>query len=209
MAALEKRRLGQKPSREESAALRRIEEAKAEEQRAATFAAVRKGEWAKWSGRQVKVINEQAERDGAPMLGATFSLPEFAKWFHDWRATIAPILAAAKKAVVGGPDANIGERINRARARREEAKATREELECRKALGQWVELEKVHEGLALFAKIMRGANQTVARKFGAEAQTILDDAIEDAIHVFRNHFGDGDPLNPDESADDGDGHAEQ
>ncbi len=183
MAALEKQRRGEKATREELAALRRIESVKEEEQRQAIFAAVKKGEWSTWSGRQIKTINEQAERYGAPLVGATFSLPAFAKWFHDWLAEIAPILSAAAVNGEGGESEAL-EAFRRARAKREELAYLRD-------LDQYVDIDKIREGLSLFSSILRKASEKIGRKF-PEAQTILDEAIEEAIHVFESHFG-GDP----------------
>lgn len=184
MAALEKQRRGEKATREELAALRRIESVKEEEQRQTIFGAVKKGEWSTWSGRQIKTINEQAERYGAPLVGATFSLPTFAKWFHDWLAEIAPILSTAAANGEGGESEAL-EAFRRARAKREE-------LAYQRDLEQYVDIDKIREGLGLFSSILRKASEKIGRKF-PEAQTILDEAIEEAIHVFESHFGDGDP----------------
>ena len=146
------------------------------------------------------MILEQAERYGFPMLrGVTVDMPAFIERFHDWLAEIAPLLASAKKS---GIDSEVAKRLNQARAKREETKAQREELEYYKALGQWVELEKVHEGLTQFAAIIRSAGDRIQKDFGREAYAILEEAIEEAIGGFRSHFGDGAPR--DDSEDDAD-----
>jgi len=191
MAALEKRRCGGKPTREEAAALRRYEKRLEEQQREKYYRAIPKKLWREWSKRQDKVILEQADRYGFPMLrGAKVDMPPFVERFHDWIAEIAPLLAAARKS---GTDAELLKRLNCAKAKREETKTKREVLEYRKALGQWIELEKVREGLGLFASILQGAGELIHREYGDSAHAILDEAIEEAVRGFRSHFGDGAP----------------
>ena len=57
---------------------------------------VTKGTWVKWSGRQHKTLGEQAARYGVPIGGATISLPEVARWLHDFLARNARRLKAAE-----------------------------------------------------------------------------------------------------------------
>ena len=203
MAALEKRRKGDKPTREEAAALRRYEKQLEQQQAEKYYREIPKKLWHEWSKRQYKIILEQADRYDFPMLrGANIDLPAFVERFHDWLADIAPLLAATKKS---GATSELIERLNIARAKREETKAKREELEYRKALGQWIELAKVREGLVLFASILRGASERIQREFGNEAHTILEEAIEEAVRGFHSHFGDdgdGAPRESSEGADD-------
>ncbi len=53
---------GQKPTREEQAALQRFEKSKEERLRWQYYAAIPQKHWRMMSGRQTKVINEQAAR---------------------------------------------------------------------------------------------------------------------------------------------------
>src|SRR5574340_1554837 len=94
-AALAKRRAGQKPSREEAAALRRVERARDQQLRADHYRSIPKRDWQRWSGRQQKILNEQALRYGVPIGGATIDAAELARWLHEFLAANARKLAAA------------------------------------------------------------------------------------------------------------------
>ena len=185
MAALEKRRHGDKPTREEAAALRRYESQVEAQRREKYYREVPKKLWRDWSGRQHKVILEQSDRYNFPMLrGPTIDLPAFVARWYDWLAEIAPILSIAKR--TGVTPENLESALERYRA----ARAKREEFGYQRDLGRWMPLDKVREGLGLFSSIMRNAGETLGRQFGEDARRILDDALNDSISVFRGHFGD-------------------
>lgn len=166
-AALEKRQRGEKPTREEDAALGRIKKTSEESARISHFSAVRKGEWSKWSGRQVKVLNEQAARYGIPIGGPTISIQEVALWLHNFLADNAVALAAA--AGEDGPDA---------RERLTSIKCELEQLKLERERGQWLPKREVREGLGNAARIIRTAGEALLRQYGPGAKKVLDDALD-------------------------------
>lgn len=165
-SALDKRRNGKRPTREEERALRRIEAAQAEAARAEAFGSITKKEWQAWSGRQQKILNEQAARYGIPIGQAIIRLPEVVLWLHDFLAENAAKLAAHEEADTSERDL-LQERAALARLKRQEKE------------GQLVALPVVQETMARWAQRLRQAAELLGRRHGAEAQAILDDALDD------------------------------
>jgi hypothetical protein len=173
MAALEKQRRGEQPTREEAAALRRFEKELEDQRREECYRAVPKKLWHIWSGRQHKVILEQADRYEFPMLrGASIDLPAFVKRLHDWWAEVGPILAWAKNR----HPSQEGTDSPRERKLELEIEALEFKLQCEK--GQWIERRLVHEGHSLVGSILRSCGGALHRQFGESAKKILDDALD-------------------------------
>ena len=109
-SGLAKRQRGEKLTTREQAAVRKFEAAQLEKTRDAIVHAIPKGLWCEWSGRQPKVVNEQADRYRLPLRGRTIDLPEFVRAFHDFLAANAkklagtdaddPLLAGASSAML-------------------------------------------------------------------------------------------------------------
>ncbi len=145
---------------------------------------VPKGVWCKWSGRQHKVVNEQAGRYGAPIGGATIALPEVARWIHDFLADNARRLAA----VDGGDDDSPG---------LEYWKTQRERLRFESESAQRLDRGEVHQGLGRMAAILRQAGEALQREFPG-AEVVLNQALEDFEREVDRLFG-GDDRSPDNS----------
>src|SRR4051794_16794039 len=80
-------------SRDERAALKRHEKEKEEKLRWQYYRNIPQKHWREMSGRQTKVINEQADRYGLPFGGPFIDLPKLARGFHDFLADNALKLA--------------------------------------------------------------------------------------------------------------------
>jgi hypothetical protein len=182
-AALKKQRAGQKPTREEGAALRRVQRLRDEQLRSEHYRAIRKREWQGWSGRQQKVLNEQAARYGIPIGAATIDLPAVVRWLHEFLAENARRLAAGDDddpALAGVSSPGL-ERYRLARAKREE-------LFLRRDLGAWLPRDQVRAGFAPFAAIIRRCGERLGRKYGREAQQILDEHLDRAAEALNRLF---------------------
>lgn len=191
IAALDKNRRGEVPSREEREALKRFEERRDEELRIAHFAGVRKKDWREWSGRQDKILNEQAARYGIPIGGATIDIRDVAKWLHDFLAENARRLTNPESdddEYAGCSSPNL-EKYRKARALREHLA-----YEC--DLQQWIARDQVHAGMAIIAGIMRTANEALLRQFGANAQKILNKAWDNVEREITLRFGALDDKQP-------------
>jgi len=188
MAALEKQRRGEKPSREELAALRRFEKQRDEEQRQEHFRSIRKKEWREWSGRQAKVINEQAGRYGLPIGGATIDLPTFVKTLHDFLAENARKLAGADD-----DDPAMAGVASPALERKRQFECRKLELQIEREQGLWIERRIIHDGHSRIGGILRVAGEALLRQFGPQAQKIINDALDNCKReIDRLLAADGD-----------------
>jgi len=192
-AAIHKAQSGVQPTREESAALRRVKRDRDEASRAEHFGGVRKGEWQRWSGRQQKVLNEQAARYGIPIgVGQrTIDLPSVVYWLHDFLAVHARRLSAPDD-----EDPAIAGAASPALERKRAIDAKRAELKYENELGRSIPREAIHAGLAVFAGVLRAAGEDLQRQFGPEAHAILSDALDDATTALRKHLDDGTSQQP-------------
>ncbi len=181
-SALDKRRRGQKPSGGELAALKRVERAREEEQRWAFYGSIPKKHWLAMSGRQTKVVNEQALRYGIPFGGRSIDLPAVVKAIHDFLASNARKLAAGDDddPCLAGASSPALEMY-----RRERAKIAR--LDRLEREDELLPREVVHTFLGRLAPLLRDAGESLNREFGAEAlatyNTMLDD-VERAIETL-------------------------
>ncbi len=188
MAALEKQRSGEKPSREELAALRRFEKQRDEEQRQEHFRSIRKKEWREWSGRQAKVINEQAQRYGLPVGGATLDLPVFVKALHDFLAENARKLAGADD-----DDPALAGVASPALEKKRQFECRKLELQLEREQGLWIQRRIIHDGHSRIGGILRVAGEALLRQFGPQAQKIINDALDNCNReIDRLLAADGD-----------------
>jgi len=186
-AALLKRKRREQPTRNEQAALRRVEQAREEEDRWRYYSSIPKKHWREMSGRSNKVLIEQAARYGLPFGERVIDLPAVVLALHDFLAKNKyRLIGVDADPVLAGPDSKALERYRLARAKREEWFYERDKRE-------WLPRAEVHEGLAVLSRILREAGETLLRQCGSDAHEILDDAINDAERAFDNHFGNCDP----------------
>ena len=192
MAALEKQRRGEKPTREERAALRRYGKELEDQRRAEHYRAVPKKDWRAWSGRHDKVILEQADRYGFPMLrGATIDLPAFVRRWYDWLAEKARNLAGSDD-----DDPSLAGVASPALEKQRQLKCELMERQLQREQGLWIERRLVHEGHNRLGGILRVAGEALSRQFGPAAQKILNDALDNCEReTDRILVADGD--NPD------------
>ena len=182
-AALIKRRDGLAPTREESRALARVEKAREEELRWEYYRAIPAKHWRTMSGRQTKVIHDQAARYGLPIGGPTIDLPAVVRGLHDFLAANARKLAAG-----GVDDPALAGVTNLDRKREEDWKTAR--LKRHILEGAYLPRADVHTGLTRFASRIRRAGEALQRNYGPDALKILDDALTDAQIEIDNLVSD-------------------
>lgn len=158
-AAIRKRQRGEKPTRDELAALRRVEKAREEELRWQYYSSIPQKHWREMSGRQTKVINEQSSRYGIPFGGRLVDLPAVVRALHNFLAENAVRLARCDQ----NGDSDALERLRR-------AKAEMAELERDRILGKSVDLEQ-----------HRMTIESVARAFKVEAASLPNHMSEAAV----------------------------
>src|SRR5689334_5769743 len=84
--AIKKISTGQTPTVQEQASLKRYEKDREEKLRWQYYGSIPQKHWREMSGRQTKVINEQAERYGIPFGGAFIDLRKVVRSLHDFLA---------------------------------------------------------------------------------------------------------------------------
>lgn len=172
---------GQKLTREESAAIARFEKEKEERARWQYYNSIPQKHWRQMSGRQAKVINEQAVRYGIPFGGPNISLPAVVRALHDFLADNKSRLAVDGDVLMSGSSSPALERYREERA----ALARLDRLERE---GGLVDRELVRQSLAQIAAIIRSAGETLEREFGSRAAEILIEALDDAQRETDRYF---------------------
>lgn len=190
-AGLGKLRDGQKPSREELGAVRRLERRREDEQRKRHYATIPQKHWREMSGRQWKTIREQAELYGIPFGGAIVDLGAVVRALHGFLAKNAAALSRARAAESGDPmlDGPLSPALEE--YRREKAKITKIQREMLEA--KIVAVEDMTANLTLLGTILRGAADTLGRQFGEEARMVIEEALDDfegrVAEMFRGNGG--------------------
>lgn len=192
-AALRKTKAGEKLSPPESAALRRFRIAAEEADRWRFYASIPKKHWVLLSGRQHKILDEQASRYQIPILGSSIDLAAVARWLHDFLARNAGKLKPDDDVLLQG-DSNWAERY-----RKERALLVR--LDRREREQALVSRERSHQCWTRVAGVLRRAGETLQRQFGPTALRILNQALEDAEREVDSVFADGSSTKPDRSDD--------
>lgn len=176
---------GQELSKPERAALKRHEREKEERLRWQYYESIPQKHWRRMSGRQTKVINEQAARYGIPFGGAHIHLPSVVRGLHDFLADNAQKLARDEDVLLQGASSPALERYREERA----ALARLERLERE---GRLIPRDQAREGMGRIAALLRGAGDALQQQFGAAAVEILDEALEDAMREIDRAFGKAD-----------------
>ena len=180
--ALRKVAQGEEPTPKERAALRKYEKKQEETRRWQYYASIPQKHWREMSGRQSKVLNEQAARYGIPFGGPTISLPEVVRALHDFLAANAAKLSGDDDTLMQGDDSPALERYREERA----ALARMDRLERERVL---VRRDEVREGLGRITTIIREAGESLQRQCGPSSAEVLFEAIEEARREVEVCFG--------------------
>lgn len=160
---------------------------------AAASSIIPKKLWVQWSGRQYKILDEQAQRYGIPVGEAKIDLAAVAVWIHD-------LLAAHGRRILAGDSASeIWDDLEAGDEPREfssPALEKKREVEYQLRLrdlaerdGQLVSREHTRQGLALAAGIFKQFGDTLQRQFGSDALDLWNDALNDWERAIEAAFG--------------------
>ena len=181
--AARKRAAGEKPTREENAAIRRIDKAVEEENRWAYYATIPQKHWRTMSGRDRRTIVEQASRYGLPFGGRSIDLSAVVRALHGFLARHSHKLAGVDDdPLMSGNDSPALEQYRK-------AKAEHAELDLAERRGELMPVDRTREGMAIFAGHIRNATEVLRRQYGPDAQTILEEHINDALRDVLDYFG--------------------
>ena len=168
-------------TREESQALQRHEKDKEERLRWKFYESIPLKHWRQMSGRQAKVLYEQAERYGIPFGSATVSLPKVARALHNFLAENKHKLARDDDDLMSGPASPALERYREERALM--AKIVRLERE-----GQLLPRDLVRQSMSKTAAIIRQVGESLQKQFGDAAAHLLYEGIDDATAEIERFF---------------------
>ncbi|MBI2424180.1 MAG: hypothetical protein HYV27_15220 [Candidatus Hydrogenedentes bacterium] len=183
-SALARRNGGIPLTQEDRRWLRKAEKLHAQALRIQVFKAVPKGEYADISGRQVKVLNEQASRYGLPLAGATVDLTVLIPRFHDFLAENRYKLRAPEE-----EDPLLAGAVSPGLEKYRNHKAAREEIRLREDLAQSIPREDVKAGFGLVAQRLRRLGDKLADLYGEEARGVLEACLEDCAVAVRELLG--------------------
>jgi len=173
---------GEQPTSAEQAALRRYEKQQEEQRRWQYYESIPQKHWRMMSGRQTKVLQEQAERYGIPFGGRTVDLSKVVRALHDFLAANARRLATDDDELLNADVSSPAlERYRDERA----LLARLDRLEREQTL---VPRHQVRDGLERIASILRAAGDQLQREHGAGALELLSDALDDAQREIQRLF---------------------
>ena len=173
---------GKELTRSERETLKRHEKQKEEKLRWQYYRAIPQKHWRQMSGRQTKVINDQATRYSIPFGGASIDLPNVVKALHDFLAENAQRLAREDDGMLLGGSSPALERY-----REERAKLAR--LDRMERQSRLLPRDQVREALGRIAGILRDAGDTLLRQFGNSAAEVMLEALDDAEREIASFFG--------------------
>jgi hypothetical protein len=128
-------------------------------------------------GRQVKVVNDQADRYGIPLRGATVDALEVFKWIHDFLAKHKHTLPAIIHGEPGAASPSDQLKLEQIEVYRRRVKLLENKIEL--AEETLLPRVEVHELLAQLAKVLRGAGERLHKQHGPQAASILEVALTD------------------------------
>lgn len=170
--ALKAKAAGKKPTGEQKAALRRVQNEREARDRERHYRTMPKRDYCRLSGRQPKVVNEQADRYGLALRGDTIDLYQVLKGFHD-------LLAKYSARLVDEDDELLDpEQTSPALERLREEKWKLARLDRLEREQQLVPREQIHELLGRGANLLRQAGERLQRQFGSDALEILNGALD-------------------------------
>ncbi len=176
---------GETPTAQERAALDRFEKQKEERLRWQYYATIPQKHWRQMSGRQTKVLNEQAATYGISFGGPVISLPTVVRQLHDFLAR------NARRLREGEDDMMVVDVSSPALERYREERALLARLDRLEREGALMAKDDVREGLGRIATTIRAAGDILQRQYGAGALEILTEALDDADREAERLFGNG------------------
>jgi len=133
-------------------------------------------QWA--GGREYVVLKTQADAYGFPIRGDFISIPSVIKHLHSF-------LTANQYKLLPKNSPNDDQHSDRYR----EAKADMAEDERDTRRGQLIprfDARRIH---TMWEHLLRGAGEKLGRKFGSDAQSILNEALDGCVNLIDDFYG--------------------
>lgn len=194
VVALTRQHRGEELTRDQQRLVTRWHKQQEERLRWEYYASIPQKHWRQMSGRDAKVINEQARLYGLPFDGATIHLPDLARAIHDMFADRR--LQRSTRTLEGDPHQGPGDAEDNDEFfmsggespwleewRKQKAKRARLELlQLEKTL---IPRDEIHAELNQMAEGLRGAAERLQKQFGPDAYDILEEALDDFEREIR------------------------
>lgn len=177
--ALKKRGRSEKLNRAEDSALRRVENAWRLDQLRQLVTAVPKKLYVEWSGRQYKVLLEQAQRYGIPLAGESVNVPAVLRAFHQFIADNKHRLTVDD--IENGPETEWLDKM-----RKEKTLILRiERLERESSLVRKSDVSAIFDACAAR---LRQLGEQMQSAYGVDALEIVNEAIDDLgrVRILRD-----------------------
>ena len=171
--ALERAAAGEKLTIAELRAIRVVENRRDSRDRWIHYETIPKKDYREMSGRQAKIINEQANRYGIPIAGRTISLPALLRWLHDFLAEKQHILRRDVDDVAMNADTEAAERYRK-------AKAGQEEIKLAAMQGRYCDTEQILSGLGIYFGSLRESFHSLQKRVDRAACREIQEAINGA-----------------------------
>jgi len=204
-SAIRKRQSGQKLTSKEQRALDRFKREQDQQLREEAYRTLPKKRWVQWSGRQHKVLADQASMYGIPLEGETIDLPRVARWIHD-------LLADHGRKILAGDAADeiwTGDSASPALERLREVQYEIKKRELAELDKTLVSRDTMRKMLTQGATILRSLGDTLQRQFGPDALDLLNDSLADFERAIEAFFEEQAQAEEAEPTNQGDEHGRQ
>lgn len=161
-SASEKLSKGEKPSREEQAAVRRKERAESDDTRRSVCSAIPKAAWLEWGNITHAQLKSQIVSHGFPGNDKTIDVLEVARWLHAKLATIDPR---------AGSDDYKGRLL--------QARAEKAETEVKQLREQLIHRREVGEFFRLVGGMYRQLSRDLQQRFGPAVADMTNERLDD------------------------------
>jgi hypothetical protein len=166
-----KNNAGQKASKEEERAYRRVIAFNEEQARWKFYRAVPKGHYCALASRQQKIIDEQGARYGLPVLGPVVNLEELITAVHD-------LLAAQGSKLLAEDDEAMQGEVTPALEKWREEKWRLARLDRQEREGLLLPRDVVHSYLQKFASQLREQGEFLQREYGPDALEAWNERLD-------------------------------
>ncbi len=176
---------GEKPSRAELRAWRTWEREQLEDYGQRYVRAVPRAHYLEWTQKASRVVYAQGEDFGFPFRGKTLAIPDIIRRLHEMLKDRRDALLQQE-----GKDAVESESMERIRS----AKADMIEDQRDLQRGQLIRRSDVREINTKWSSLLRAAGERLGRRFGRDAQEILDEALDDCDTLIDEFYGTEEPV---------------
>ena len=184
-SALDKIHLGESLTNRELAAYKRWNAAQRKAHVQEFIRAIPQKEYRSWCDvKDAKTIYKHCDLYGFPVRGKTIDVTAVVRHLHNFLVGKGPALQATAESAE-----QIDSEIQRQRA----AKADILEMERDEKRGALLPTKIVHDMHVRWAARLRKAADSLGRRFGVEAQTVLVDALDDCERYVDDTLGGDDP----------------